>query len=48
LLPDKADNTIHEYKLPVYVFAFIAIISTVQSFIHLLTPDGGAGSIDRG
>jgi hypothetical protein len=45
LLPAKAANTIHGYKLPVYVFALIAIISTVRSFIHLLAPDGGAGSI---
>jgi hypothetical protein len=44
-LPAKADNTIHGYKFPVYVFALIAIISTVRSFIHLLAPDGGAGSI---
>ena len=42
LLPAKADNTIHGYKFPVYVFALIAIISTVRSFIHLLAPDGGA------
>jgi hypothetical protein len=45
LLPAKADNTIHGSKLPVYVFALIAMISTVRSFIHLLAPDGGAGSI---
>jgi len=45
LLPPKVDNTIRGMKLPVYVFALIAIISTVRSFIHLLAPDGGAGSI---
>ena len=45
LLPAKADNTIHGSKLPVYVFILIAMISTVRSFIHLLSPDGGAGSI---
>lgn len=45
LLPAKADNTIRGMKLPVYVFALIAIISTVRSLIHLLAPDGGAGSI---
>jgi hypothetical protein len=32
-------------KLPVYVFTLIAILSTVRSFIHILAPDGGAGSI---
>jgi hypothetical protein len=45
VLPAKADNTIRGMKLPVYVFALIAIISTVRSLIHLLAPDGGAGSI---
>ena len=45
LLPPKVDNTIRGMKLPVYIFAFIAVISTVRSCIHLLAPDGGAGSI---
>ena len=45
LLPANVDNTIRGMKLTVYVFALIAIISTVRSFIHLLAPDGGAGSI---
>ncbi len=45
LLPVKADNTVCGMKLPVYVFALIAIISTIRSLIHLLAPDGGAGSI---
>ena len=44
-LPTKIDNTIRGWKLPVYVFALYAIVSTVRSFIHLLSPDGGAGSI---
>jgi hypothetical protein len=45
LLPAIADNTIHGSIVPIYVFALIAMISTVRSFIHLLAPDGGAGSI---
>lgn len=45
LLPDKADNTVRGTKLPFYVFILIALISTVRSCIHLLAPDGGAGSI---
>lgn len=45
LLPMTADNTIRGMKLPVYVFTLIAIISAVRSCIHLLTTDGGAGSI---
>jgi hypothetical protein len=45
LLPVAADNTIYGMKLPVYVFTVLAIISAVRSCIHLLAPDGGAGSI---
>lgn len=45
LLPAKADNTIRGSKLPTNVFTVIAIISMVRSLIHLLAPDGGAGSI---
>ena len=45
LLPAQADNTIQGTKLPVYLFTLIAIVSTVRSCIHLLAPDGGAGSI---
>ena len=45
LLPATADNNIQGMKLPVYVFAVLAVISTVRSCIHLLAPDGGAGSI---
>ncbi len=32
-------------KLPFYVFTLITAISCVRSCIHLLAPDGGAGSI---
>lgn len=45
LLPATADNNVQGQKLPVYVFAALAVISTVRSCIHLLAPDGGAGSI---
>jgi hypothetical protein len=45
LLPPQADNYSRGMKLPVYVFALIAIASTIRSLIHLLAPDGGAGSI---
>jgi hypothetical protein len=45
LLPLAADRTVRGVRLPVYVFALIAIISAVRSCIHLLAPDGGAGSI---
>jgi hypothetical protein len=45
LLPSPADNAIRGMKLPVYVFMLIAVVSLVRSLIHLLAPDGGAGSI---
>jgi hypothetical protein len=45
LLPAKIDNTLRGWKLPYYVFVVYALISTVRSCIHLLSPDGGAGTI---
>jgi hypothetical protein len=45
LLPPSPDNRIRGMKLPAYLFALIAVVSTVRSCIHLLAPDGGAGSI---
>jgi hypothetical protein len=45
LLPTKADNIIRGWKLPFYMLILIATIGTVRSFIHILAPDGGAGSI---
>jgi hypothetical protein len=45
LLPAKINNTLRGWKLPFYIFALYAIVSTVRSFIHLLSPDGGAGTI---
>jgi hypothetical protein len=45
LLPKQADNTTGRFRLPVYVLLVIGIVSTARSLIHLLAPDGGAGSI---
>jgi hypothetical protein len=45
LLPAKIDNMIRGTKFPFYIFALYAIVSTVRSCIHLLSPDGGAGTI---
>ena len=44
-LPSVANNTVRGTKIPSYLFALIAILSTVRSCIHVLAPDGGAGSI---
>jgi hypothetical protein len=45
LLPVQIDNIIRGMKLPAYLLILIAVVSTVRSCIHLLAPDGGAGSI---
>jgi hypothetical protein len=45
LLPPVVDNTIRGIRFPVYFFMLVATLSTVRSCIHLLAPDGGAGSI---
>lgn len=45
LLPAKIDNVVRGTKIPFYIFILLALVSTVRSFIHLLSPDGGAGSI---
>jgi hypothetical protein len=45
VLPAKIDNTVRGSKLPFYVFVLFAIISIARSCVHLLSPDGGAGSI---
>ena len=45
LFPAQADNTIRGGKVPVAIFALLAVISFIRSWIHILAPDGGAGSI---
>jgi hypothetical protein len=45
LFPMNVDNTIRGTRIPVYIFALYAVISAVRSCIHLLSPDGGAGTI---
>ena len=45
LLPAKIDNVIRGTIIPFYIFTLYAIVSTVRSCIHLLSPDGGAGTI---
>lgn len=45
ILPHPVTNTFPGSKLPVYVFTLLAIISAARGLIHMLAPDGGAGSI---
>jgi hypothetical protein len=45
ILPKTIDNSIRGSKIPFFVFAMYAILSTVRSCIHIFSADGGAGSI---
>ncbi len=45
LLPGKVNNHLRGSQIPLYFFAAYTLASTVRSCIHLLTADGGAGSI---
>jgi len=45
LLPARIDNTLTGRKLPFYFLAAYALLSAARSLVHLLAPDGGAGSI---
>lgn len=45
ILPAKADNGYGGSSLTAASFALIAAVSAIRSCIHLLAPDGGAGSI---
>lgn len=45
IFPKTADNNYRGSKLAAAVFLLIAAAGTVRSGIHLLAPDGGAGTI---
>ena len=45
LLPTQADNTIRGSRLPLSFLVLVAGIGVVRSGIHILSPDGGAGTI---
>lgn len=45
LLPDKADGNYQGYNHVRTVFVVIAVVSMLRSCIHLILPDGGAGTI---
>jgi hypothetical protein len=45
LFPARADNRLRGSKWPLYLFILVAAIGVVRSCIHILSPDGGAGSI---
>ena len=45
ILPKSANANYKGHKIALWVFMLLAVLSTVRSCIHLLTPDGGANSI---
>jgi len=45
IFPDQIDNILRGNRIPYYVFTIYVLVSLIRSFIHLLAPDGGAGSI---
>jgi hypothetical protein len=45
LFPAVANNHFRGMMLPLYLFVLTASVGTVRSLIHLLAPDGGAGTI---
>jgi hypothetical protein len=45
IFPSPADNNYQGSKIASTVFLLLAVLGTVRSCIHLLSPDGGAGSI---
>ncbi len=45
VLPKSASNDYRGNRLAAVVFLVIALVGTVRSVVHLLAPDGGAGSI---
>lgn len=45
IFPPVIGNRLRGVQWPLYVFSIYALFSTIRSCIHLLAPDGGAGSI---
>jgi hypothetical protein len=45
ILPKNATNEYTGSKIAYWIFACLSVISLARSLIHLLSPDGGAGSI---
>ena len=45
VFPAPVTNIFPGYKLALYVFALLVLITVVRSLIHIIAPDGGAQSI---
>ena len=44
VFPATVSNVFPGYKLALYVFALLTLLTVVRSLIHILAPDGGAQS----
>ena len=45
VFPKQVDNTFQGYRIAAIVFLLITFVTIVRSCIHILAPDGGAGTI---
>jgi hypothetical protein len=45
IFPKQVDNNFQGYRIAVWVFLLVTLFTIARSCIHVLAPDGGAGSI---
>jgi len=45
MFPKQVDNNFQGYNVTAIIFLLVTIFTIVRSCIHILAPDGGAGSI---
>jgi hypothetical protein len=45
IFPKQVDNNFQSYKIAAIIFLLVTILTIIRSCIHILAPDGGAGSI---
>ena len=45
MFPKQVDNNFQGYNVAAIIFLLVTIFTIVRSCIHILAPDGGAGSI---
>jgi hypothetical protein len=45
IFPEQVDNSFHGHRIAAIMFLLITFLTIARSCIHILAPDGGAGSI---
>jgi predicted neutral ceramidase superfamily lipid hydrolase len=45
IFPKQVDNSFQGYKIAAIIFLLLTFVTIARSCIHILAPDGGAGSI---